>query len=179
MAPETIHTARLTLAPVGEADLPRLCAIAALRSIADTTISIPHPFEPADGQAFLARYAAGSGNLGWGIHPSDAIGTFVGFTGLNHVDHEHQQAEISFWIDPAWSGRGMVTEAAAALLDHAENALGLHRIEAYHMARNPGSGRVLQKLGFRQEGLLRDRVRKWGQREDVLLWSRIFDREQP
>jgi len=72
----------------------------------------------------------------------------------------------------------MVTEAAEALLLYAENTLGLHRIEAYHMARNPGSGRVLEKLGFRQEGLLRDRVRKWGQREDVLLWSKIFDRKE-
>ena len=37
------------------------------------------------------------------------------------------------------------------------------------MLRNPGSGRVLEKNGFRQEGLLRQRVRKWGQFEDVAL----------
>jgi len=39
------------------------------------------------------------------------------------------------------------------------------------MQRNPASGRVLQKNGFHQEGLLRERVRKWDRYEDVLLWA--------
>ncbi|MEA5467646.1 GNAT family protein [Spirulina sp. 06S082] len=39
------------------------------------------------------------------------------------------------------------------------------------MARNPASGRILHKLGMRQEGLLRDRTRKWGVFEDVLLYA--------
>jgi len=47
--------------------------------------------------------------------------------------------------------------------------LGLNRLCAYHMVRNPASGKVLQKNGFVQEGLLRQRVRKWGVFEDVAL----------
>jgi RimJ/RimL family protein N-acetyltransferase len=39
------------------------------------------------------------------------------------------------------------------------------------MVRNPAAGRVLAKLGFRHEGLLRERVRKWGIYEDVLLMA--------
>lgn len=172
---DAIRTQQLSLLALCGDDLPRLCQIAGLRSIADTTISVAHPFRSADGEAFLERYANGSNNIGWGIHPSDEIRNFIGFIGLNHIEHEHEQAEISFWIDPAWSGRGIVTEAAEAVLQYAEETLGLHRIDAYHMVRNPGSGRVLEKLGFAQEGYLRDRVRKWGVREDVLLWSKIFD----
>ncbi|TXG97807.1 MAG: N-acetyltransferase [Nevskiaceae bacterium] len=41
------------------------------------------------------------------------------------------------------------------------------------MPPNTGSRRVLEKLGFQQEGLLRQRVRKWGRFEDVLIWSRL------
>ncbi|NET34427.1 MAG: GNAT family N-acetyltransferase [Cyanothece sp. SIO1E1] len=40
--------------------------------------------------------------------------------------------------------------------------LGLNRIYAHHMVRNPASGRVLQKLGMVREGIMRQRVRKWG-----------------
>lgn len=41
------------------------------------------------------------------------------------------------------------------------------------MTRNPASGRVLGKLGFVSEGLMRRRVRKWGRFEDVELWARL------
>jgi len=37
--------------------------------------------------------------------------------------------------------------------------------------RNPATARVLEKSGFRQEGVLRQRVQKWGQYEDVALWA--------
>jgi ribosomal-protein-alanine N-acetyltransferase len=47
--------------------------------------------------------------------------------------------------------------------------LGLNRIYAHHMVRNPASGRVLAKVGMKPEGLLRQRVRKWGVFEDVVL----------
>jgi len=43
------------------------------------------------------------------------------------------------------------------------------------MVRNPASGRVLQKIGMKREGLLRQRVRKWGVFEDVVLLSILHD----
>jgi len=51
----------------------------------------------------------------------------------------------------------------------------LHRMCAYHMVRNTASGRVLARLGMRQEGRLRDMVKKWGAFEDVMLWSILRD----
>ena len=44
---------------------------------------------------------------------------------------------------------------------------GLRRLVAFHMVRNPASRKVLTGIGFTQEGLLRQRVRKWGVLEDV------------
>ena len=55
--------------------------------------------------------------------------------------------------------------------------LGLNRIYAHHMVRNPGSGRVLEKIGFVGEGMLRERVRKWGVYEDVVLCA-VLRRER-
>jgi RimJ/RimL family protein N-acetyltransferase len=47
--------------------------------------------------------------------------------------------------------------------------MDLNRVYAHHMLRNPSSGRVLEKAGFQHEGILRQRVRKWGVYEDVAI----------
>jgi RimJ/RimL family protein N-acetyltransferase len=49
--------------------------------------------------------------------------------------------------------------------------LRLHRIQARHLTRNPPSGRVLQKIGMRLEGVLREAVRKWDRFEDLAVYG--------
>ncbi|MCL4180231.1 MAG: GNAT family N-acetyltransferase [Verrucomicrobia bacterium] len=47
------------------------------------------------------------------------------------------------------------------------------RVYAPYVVRNPASGRVLEKVGMRREGLLRQRVRKWGVFEDVVILATL------
>ncbi len=68
----------------------------------------------------------------------------------------------------AW-GQGYMSEVVQAVVRYTFEGLALNRLFAYHMLRNPASGRVLEKNGFKQEGLLRQRVKKWGRFEDVAL----------
>ena len=78
-------------------------------------------------------------------------------------------AELSFWLAvDAW-GLGYMSEAIGPVLRLSFQELGLNRIHAYHMVRNLASPRVLAGHGFRVEGVLRERVRKWGVFEDVVL----------
>jgi [ribosomal protein S5]-alanine N-acetyltransferase len=51
--------------------------------------------------------------------------------------------------------------------------LGLNRICAHHMVRNPAAGKVLERIGMQREGLLRQRVRKWGNYEDVVVYATL------
>jgi len=106
----------------------------------------------------------------------------IGAVALRHIDREHLQAELSFWIGRPYWGQGFAREAGAAIVGCAFRDLGMNRLEAYHMVRNEGSGRVLKHLGFEQEGLLRERVRKWNRFEDVavcaLLRSRYDEAER-
>ena len=155
-----LRTKRLMLNQLKTHDLSRLVEIAGMREIADTTISVPHPFRDCDARSWLDHYSTNAQNLGWGIFASNKKARLIGFIALNHIDKTHKQAELSFWIDPSESGKGYITEAAGELLQYSSTDLNLHRIEAYHMARNPGSGRVLQKLGFKREGILKGRVLK-------------------
>jgi len=172
-ATPTIRTARLLLGTFESEDAPDLQRMAGAREIADTTVSIPHPYgldhalawinnqrrESVRGRAtnFAIRLLSGS--------------SLIGCASLRDIDNEHHQAELGFWIGREWWGHGYAGEAAAAVLRFGFETLGLNRIYAHHMARNPAAGRVLLRIGMKQEGLLRERVMKWGVYEDVVVYA--------
>ncbi|WP_028931057.1 GNAT family N-acetyltransferase [Pseudonocardia asaccharolytica] len=62
-------------------------------------------------------------------------------------------AYVGYWCDSRINGAGVTTAAVALVLDHCFTAVGLHRIEATVRPENGASMRVLEKLGFRREGL--------------------------
>jgi ribosomal-protein-alanine N-acetyltransferase len=64
-----------------------------------------------------------------------------------------QNAYLGYWIDGELQGRGLMTEAVRAATGFAFGAAGLHRVQAAVMPRNAASLRVLEKVGYRREGL--------------------------
>jgi ribosomal-protein-alanine N-acetyltransferase len=62
-------------------------------------------------------------------------------------------AHLGYWIDAEHEGKGLMTEAVREATSFAFAALGLHRVQAAVMPRNAGSQRVLEKAGYRREGL--------------------------
>ena len=168
-----MNSARLLLDSLSEADVASLVELAGDPAIADTTISVPHPLDAVMAREWLAGLAQTMA-LGGAEHfaiRETAGGPLVGMVSLRAIDREHEEVELSFWIGRPFWGRGYATEAAAAAIGRAFDSLGLNRIVAHHMVRNPASGRVLSRLGFRKEGLLRERVKKWGVYEDVVLMA--------
>ena len=138
-------------------------------------ISLPHPYPPGEAERYLeAQESLRRRGLGAAFAVVlKAAGRFCGLVEVREIDREHAQAELSFWMSPAVWGLGYMTEAVRAVLRYGFVDLGLNRLYAYHMQRNPSSGRVLAKSGFRHEGVLRERVRKWGRHEDVALWAML------
>ena len=107
-----------------------------------------------------------------------ASGALVGACGIR-ITPRFAHAEMGYWIaEHAW-GRGYATEAARVVLGYAFGPLGLHRVFAHHLARNPSSGRVLQKVGMRREGLLRGHVRKGDAFEDVEIYGVLAEDFSP
>ena len=82
-----------------------------------------------------------------------------------------ERAELGYWVGKPFWGQGYCTEAAQAVIAYGFQTLGLNRIQAHHFGRNPASGRVMQKLGMRYEGLERQYHKKWGQFEDGLGYA--------
>lgn len=179
---DVVRTRRLLLRPFTAFDAPRLAELAGARRIADTTISVPHPMSIDVARQQIARFESewksGTGATFAMVLPGDPD-QLVGLVAIRHIDREHLEGELSFWVAEAAEGHGYVTEAATAILDYAFRELGLNRICAFHMVRNPASGRVLAKIGMSQEGCLRQRVRKWGTYEDVLVWAVVRSDRSP
>ena len=80
-------------------------------------------------------------------------------------------AELGYWIGKPFWGKGYATEAARSLIDFGFTVLGLNRIAARHFARNPASGRVMQKVGMLQTGVDRQAGQKWDRYEDFVLYE--------
>ena len=160
-------------------DAPTVQALAGAWEIADTTLTVPHPYPSGAAEAWIASQAPAweAGHRG-GFAILSTDDTLVGAIGLA-LTPAHAVGELGYWIAvPAW-GRGYATEAACAVCDFGFGALGLHRIQARHLVRNPASGRVMQKLGMQREGVLRGAVRKWDQFEDLALYAVLAPEWRP
>jgi RimJ/RimL family protein N-acetyltransferase len=156
-----ITTRRLTLRPFTAADAPAVQRLAGAREVALNTLLIPHPYPDGAAESWIASHGHG-GELVFAIDD----GQLVGAMGLI-IDRLNDRAEIGYWIGVPFWGRGYATEAAAAVVRCGFEEHGVNRIFAQVFRRNPASARVLQKVGMRYEGTLRQHVKKWDEYVDV------------
>jgi aminoglycoside 6'-N-acetyltransferase len=89
---------------------------------------------------------------GWFQYAIDLDGVLIGDLGLN-LHENRMQAELGFTLAPAYQGKGYATEAVRGFLGHVFTERGLHRVSAECDARNLASARLLERVGFRPEGL--------------------------
>lgn len=98
-----------------------------------------------------------------------ADGKVIGL--LTLVRREHRQGAIGYALAIEHRGHGYATEAAQALVDYGFGPLALHRIYAETDSGNPASWRVMERLGMRREGCLREAVLEDGQWLDHLIYG--------
>jgi len=82
-----------------------------------------------------------------------------------------RSAQVGYWIDEAFAGRGIIPTALAMAMDHCFFVIGLHRVEATIRPENHASRRVVEKLGFREEGLRRRSLHIDGAWRDHLCYA--------
>jgi RimJ/RimL family protein N-acetyltransferase len=149
------RTPRLLLRPGFPEDAPALAAAIADEGIVRNLANAPWPYRMRDAEAALAS-------------PRDPVlprllifertkgpPELVGACSLGR--RPSGAVELGYWIVRSHWGRGIATEACAALVDIART-LGLGAIEGAHFLDNPASGRVLEKLGFTPRGLVAPRM---------------------
>lgn len=172
-----VVTERLRLRPLRPEDAADLFAEAADPEVARYTAWAPHR-SVADAEAVVAtvleRYARGE-PAPWGVeHTAD--GRLIGTCGFNGWLPRHGRAEVSYALARPYWGRGLMPEALRAVLACGFGRLGLNRVEARCLVENVASARVLEKVGMRCEGVLREHVFLKGAYRDLKLYA-VLGRE--
>jgi ribosomal-protein-serine acetyltransferase len=95
----------------------------------------------------------------------------AGVVGLEPLDWVHRSAGIGYWLGERYQGRGVMTRAVSALIEHAVSVLDMNRIEIRVAVGNARSRAIPQRLGFREEGTLRQAERVGGAYLDIVVYS--------
>jgi len=170
----TLESERLILRGLVETDAHEVQRLAGAFEIADTTLNIPHPYEDGLAESWIKGQQE-TARLGKGLAFAIVLKSenrLVGVMSLMGIETGHQ-AELGYWVGLPYWGSGICTEAGHLVVDYALGDLGLLRLYARHLSRNPSSGRVLKKLGFEFEGSQHAQIRKWDKLEDVELYGLI------
>ena len=154
LLPRSFSTARLTLRPFRFEDADDVLAYANDEEWSRYLIGPPYPYQRSDAVQFLARQVLAD----WAVHPTWALAMDdKAIGGINlRFRCDHRVAEIGWSIHRGLWGQGFATEGAQAAIGAAFRAHAtLSRVGATADARNAPSLRVMEKIGMRREGTLR------------------------
>lgn len=97
----------------------------------------------------------------------------IGVIGYHTVDWGNRSTRIGYWLDEGHQGRGTMTAAVRLLIDHAFSIWRLNRVEIRVAAENRRSRAIPERLGFRQEGTLRQAELIDGRYLDCIVYSML------
>jgi RimJ/RimL family protein N-acetyltransferase len=148
-----LATARLVLRAPRRSDSKAIAVLANDRRIAANTARIPHPYAIEDAEQFIAAVNKREGEACFAITLDGAP------IGVCSVDLREDGPELGYWLGVSYWGRGLATEAARALIDHAFGDLEHEMLISGARVNNPASRRVLEKCGFQWTGVRLSRIR--------------------
>ena len=139
---------KITIAPIGPEHIESIQELAADPALARTT-NLPDPYPPDGAERFVAKVietAAAETEVVFAFLVNDEL---VGVCGFVEIGGTPKRGELGYWIGQPFWGRGYATEGVRLVLQRGFTELQLELIVACHITSNPGSGRVLEKNGFR------------------------------
>jgi ribosomal-protein-alanine N-acetyltransferase len=174
--PAMLETERLVLRLLKLEDAERVEELASDYDVAKTTLTIPHPYPKGSSKQFISSMV-----------DAEKEGKIVIFAVINKEDKRligiinisnnktHERGELAYWIGKPFWGKGFGTEAANAILKLGFEELHLNRIFAAAFTNNPGSWRIMEKIGMKYEGTLKQHVVKWGEYKDLTYYGILAD----
>lgn len=145
LLPGKIETRRLVLRAPMRGDVPELVRLADNFNVSSRLARMPHPYTRADAVGFVEITAQRADERPYAITLDDRL---IGIVGFSY--RESDPPELGYWLGEPFWGRGLMTEAARALIDAAHPTHAYDRILAHALPDNLASLRVLDKLGFRR-----------------------------
>ena len=177
-ANHVLETDRLRLSPIQAGDEELLWPHVADERITQFMAWDPHPDQKRTREfvnAERSRLAEDRG-ITWMILEGD---TFCGIISLIALQRTHRslvynKAELAYWLCPECQGRGLMTEAAEAVIGFCEQELGLNKLCVSHFGPNAASERLIKRLGFRCVGTQQREFCKAGTWYDHVLYEKLL-----
>jgi RimJ/RimL family protein N-acetyltransferase len=139
------------------------------------TLSIPYPYAMKNAIAYFRQVRKFEikyrKRKDWVLRIDNSLIGGVG--ALLNFGPESHKTEIGYWIASPFRGKGMMSAAVNALVDHLFTDWHFVRLEANVFTHNPASCRVLEKCGFTREGTLKKAFLKDGIYMDSFLYARV------
>jgi len=168
-----IVTKAFTLRPIRQGDGPALTRLINDKTIARNLLTVPYPYTNKDTQEWLAKVRGNRRKKAptWINFAIEIDGDFAGDISISKITEF--KAEIGYWLGRPYWGKGIMTSVVKEISKFAFQEIGLTRLYAYVFTYNKGSRRVLEKAGFKYEGLLKKNVRKGEKLIDEYLFAKI------
>ncbi|MET4559000.1 ribosomal-protein-alanine N-acetyltransferase [Lysinibacillus parviboronicapiens] len=168
----TLETQRLVLREIKQEDAQGIFNCFSNRDVTryygqDTLESVE---QAAKFVEFFSNLYTEKRGIRWGIEIKGSSG-IIGTIGFNAWLPKHKRAEIGYEIHPDYWRNGYTTEAVTSVLSYGFEELDLTRIGAVVFIENEASNKLLTKIGFQQEGILRDYMYQDGQAHDTFVYS--------
>src|SRR5439155_11484479 len=97
----------------------------------------------------------------------------IGTIGFHHIDWNHRWTSIGYWLAEDRQGRGTMTEAVSVLTGYAFDVWRLNRVEIRVAVGNDRSAAIPERLGFVEEGILRQAERHGDSFKDIRVYSML------
>ncbi|PFG13212.1 GNAT family N-acetyltransferase [Bacillus sp. es.036] len=103
-------------------------------------------------------------------------GKIAGMVGFHGIDWSNKKASIGYWLAENFQGNGIMTTAVKGIIDQVFHEYGLNRVEIQCGIENKKSRAIPERLGFKQEGVIRDAEYLYDHFHDIILYS-LLSRE--
>ncbi|OXS74988.1 GNAT family N-acetyltransferase [Lysinibacillus sp. KCTC 33748] len=169
-----ITTERLVLRLFETTDAETVAKLCNNYNIYKSTMYLPYPYSLDDALSWMEHhYDNFTQDISYEFAVTDKeTGELYGAIALSN-NKRLKQGEIAYWIGEEYWGKGYATEAAQSIVQFAFEEKRLHKVFARYFSTNPASGTVMDKIGMKQEGILKDHIIKDGKYEDLVFYGII------
>lgn len=166
------ETSRIILREIQLDDALLVEKYASDEQLAKTTLNVPSPYPKGSAINYLAhtielQKAGKIRILAVVLKETNAL---IGLMSIG-INNTFQRGELGYWIGRPFWGKGYGTEAAEKMLEIGFTELKLNKVFAQAFSNNPGSYRIMEKIGLKQEGILREHVYRFNVFHDIVVYG--------